>query len=140
MDEPPAPAAPEVVASLTSPEPQKIEAAPEPQIEAQPAPSRVAALPPPAKHAAEFGIELGTAPSMAALQSRWLSAKANFGPLLVGLSPAAVKDKRAGTTSLRLIAVPVKSMAAARELCAKLAVQKGYCFPRQVDVAEIVQR
>jgi hypothetical protein len=51
-----------------------------------------------------------------------------------------VKDKRPGSTSLRLIAGPLKSMAAARELCAKLAVQNGYCFPRQVDAAEIVQR
>ncbi len=140
VEEPPEPAASETAATAPAPEPGKTESSPEPLTEAQPAPARVAAVPPPAKHAAEFGIELGTAPNMAALQSRWLSAKANFGPLLVGLSPVAVKDKRAGTTSLRLIAGPVKSMAAARELCAKFVIQNGYCFARQVDAAEIVQR
>jgi len=139
-EEPPAPPASEVAATPPASEPAKTEAGPEAPSEAQPAPARLAALPPPAKHTAEFGIELGTAPGMAALQSRWLSAKANFGPLLVGLSPVAVKDKRPGSTSLRLIAGPLKSMAAARELCAKLALQNGYCFPRQVDAAEIVQR
>jgi hypothetical protein len=139
-EEPPAPVAPETAATAPAPEPVNTEGVSELQTEAQPAPARLAALPPPAKHTAEFGIELGTAPGMAALQSRWLSAKANFGPLLVGLSPVAVKDKRPGSTSLRLIAGPVKSMAAARELCAKFAVQNGYCFPRQVDGAEVVQR
>jgi len=139
-EEPPTPAAPETAATAPEPEPTKTEAASQPQTETQPAPARLAALPATGKHTAEFGIELGTAPGMAALQSRWLTAKANFGPLLVGLSPVAVKDKRAGSTSLRLIAGPVKSMAAARELCAKFAIQNGYCFPRQVDAAEIVQR
>ena len=77
---------------------------------------------------------------MAALHSRWLLVKANHGPLLVGLSPVALKDKRQGGKGLRLIAGPIKSMAAARELCAKFAVQNGYCFPRQVDAADVVQR
>jgi pyruvate/2-oxoglutarate dehydrogenase complex dihydrolipoamide acyltransferase (E2) component len=141
-EEPAAPtaAAPATAAASGTTEPPKAEAFSEPQSEVTTAPARVAALPAPAKRAAEFGIELGNAADMAALQSRWVGIKANYGPLLAGLSPVAVKEKRAGHTGLRLIAGPVKSMAAARELCAKFALQNGYCFPRQVDPAEIVQR
>jgi hypothetical protein len=138
-EEAPAAAAPETAPTAT-PEIAKTEPVSEPRAEAHPAPARLASLPPPAKVGAEFGIELGNASDMAALQSRWLTIKANYGPLLVGLSPVAMKDKRQGSKGLRLIAGPVKSMAAARELCAKFAVQNGYCFPRQVDGADVVQR
>jgi hypothetical protein len=133
-------AEPEIANTQVAAEPKPSEAAPQAETEVTVPPTRVAGLPPAAKRAAEFGIELGNAPDMGALQNRWLGIKANYGPLLTGLSPVAVKDKRPGSTSLRLIAGPVKSMAAARELCAKFAVQNGYCFPRQVDPAEIVQR
>ncbi len=103
-------------------------------------PTRLAALPARPQRGAEYGIELGSASDLNTLQSRWVSIKANFGPLLVGLSPVAVKDKRPGSKALRLMAGPVKSIGAARELCAKFAAQNGYCFPRQVDAADIVQR
>lgn len=93
----------------------------------------------PAAHA-EFGVELGTAPDMDALRARWLSVKANFGPMLVGLGPVAVKGKRPGATQLRLMAGPLKSMAAARELCARFVAANGYCWPARVDAAEVVQR
>jgi len=131
---------PEIAKTPPAAEPKQSEAGPQAEAAAPVPPARVAALPPPAKRGAEFGIELGTAADMAALQHRWMGIKANHGPLLVGLSPVAVKDKHPGSASLRLIAGPVKSMAAARELCAKFAAQNGYCFPRQVDAAEIVQR
>jgi hypothetical protein len=134
------PAAPETAAVTVAPEPPKTKTVSEPAAEVHPAPAHVASLPPPAKRSAEFGIELGNASDMAALHSRWLLVKANHGPLLAGLSPVALKDKRQGGKGLRLIAGPIKSMAAARELCAKFAVQNGYCFPRQVDAADVVQR
>jgi hypothetical protein len=60
--------------------------------------------------------------------------------LLVGLSPIGVKDKRPGNTNLHLVAGPLPSLAAARELCAKFAAQNGYCWPSRVDAAEVVQR
>jgi hypothetical protein len=93
----------------------------------------------PASHV-EYGVELGTAADMDALRARWTGVKANFGPLLVGLSPVAVKDKRPGSTQLRLMAGPLKSMAAARELCAKFVAANGYCWPTRVDTADVVQR
>jgi hypothetical protein len=119
-------------------------AAPEAAVPAE-APPEEAPLPPPrpvarsAAHA-EYGVELGTAPDMEALRARWLSTKANFGPLLVGLSPIAVKDKRPGSTQLRLMAGPLKNMTAARELCAKFVATNGYCWPTRVDSTDVVQR
>jgi|SRR5579884_348010 len=89
---------------------------------------------------AQFGVELGTAPDMDALRARWVAVKANFGPLLVGLNPVAVRDHRSGNTSLRLIAGPLPSMAVARELCTKFIAGNGRCVPTRVDAAEIVQR
>ncbi len=103
-------------------------------------PMRLAALPARPRRATKYGIELGNVSDLGSLQSRWVTIKANFGPLLVGLRPVAVKDKHPDSKALRLMAGPVKSMAAARELCAKFAAQNGYCFPRQVDAADIVQR
>ncbi len=104
--------------------------------EAAPLPhARPAAHPP-----AEYGVELGTPPDLDALRTRWLSVKANFGPMLVGLSPVAVKDKRPGSTQVRLMAGPLKSMAATRELCAKFVAANGYCRPTKVDATDIVQR
>ena len=106
-----------------------------------------AAVPiPPARPAArpaghvEYGVELGTAADLDALRTRWTGVKANFGPLLSGLSPVAVKDKRPGSTQLRLMAGPLKSMAAARELCAKFVAANGYCWPTRVDTTDVVQR
>ena len=97
------------------------------------------AAPRPAVHA-EYGVELGTATDMDALRARWVGVKANFGPMLAGLSPIAVKDKRPGSTQLRLMAGPLKSMAAAREVCAKFVAANGYCWPTRVDATDVVQR
>jgi len=112
-------------------------AAPEPvriETPAQHAPTPHPSVP------AQYGIELAAASDMQSLQSRWLEIKANFGPLLTGLSPVAVKARRAGSHQLRLVAGPLMSIAAARELCAKVAAEKGSCVPRKVELAEVVQR
>jgi hypothetical protein len=60
--------------------------------------------------------------------------------MLAGLRPVAVKDKRPGSTQLRLMAGPLKSMAAAREICAKFVAANGYCWPTRVDATDVVQR
>jgi hypothetical protein len=138
--EEPAPTKVPETAAAPSAEPTEAAPATETQTEVPLPPNRVAALPARPQRAAEYGIELGNSADLASLQSRWLSIKANFGPLLVGLSPVAVKDKHPGSKTVRLMAGPMRSMAAARELCAKFAAQNGYCFPRQVDAADIVQR
>jgi len=87
---------------------------------------------------AEYSVEVGTTPDMNALRTRWLSVKANFCPLLAGWGPVAYK--RSGSTQLRLMAGPLKSMTAAREVCAKFVAANGYCWPTRVNATDVVQR
>jgi hypothetical protein len=99
--------------------------------------------PRPARHHpthAEYGIELGTASDIDALHVRWVAVKANFGPLLVGMSPVGVKDRHPGSTKLRLIAGPVKNLTAARELCARFVAMNGYCWPTRLEATDVVMR
>lgn len=109
------------------------------------APEQVAALAPseppkrPPHPHPEFGIEIATAPNMEQLRQRWASAKANFGPLLVGLSPVAVRDRHPGSTAVRLVAGPVSSVIAARKLCAQFATLNGNCWPARIDPADVVR-
>jgi hypothetical protein len=76
---------------------------------------------------------------MEQLRQRWASAKANFGPLLVGLSPVAVRDRHPGSTAVRLVAGPVSSVIAARKLCAQFATLNGNCWPARIDPADVVR-
>ena len=108
---------------------------------------QVAALTPPAEPArrpaqharAEFGVELATAPNMDGLRQNWTSAKANFGPLLVGLNPVAVRDRHPGSKAVRLVAGPLPSITAARKLCAQFASLNGNCWPARIDPADVVR-
>ena len=87
----------------------------------------------------EFGIELATAPNLEGLRHNWVSAKANFGPLLVGLSPVAVRDRHPGSNAVRLVAGPLPSIIAARKLCARFAAMNGNCWPARIDPADVVR-
>jgi hypothetical protein len=89
---------------------------------------------------AEFGIELATEPTLDNLRQRWSGVKANFGPLLVGLSPVAVRDRHPGSSAVRLVAGPLPSLAAARQLCARFANQNGNCWPTRINPADVIQR
>lgn len=130
------------LASILPPMPQRREA----KTAEHAASEHVAALalpepvkrPPPHQHP-EFGIELATAPNLEALRQSWLSAKANYGPLLVGLSPVAVRDRHPGSKAVRLVAGPLPSIAAARTLCARFAEAKGNCWPARIDPADVVR-
>ena len=111
----------------------------------QSAPERVAALAPrpespkrPMPHP-EIGIELATAPNMEQLRRSWSAAKANYGPLLVGLSPVAVRDRHPGSTAVRLVAGPVPNIIAAHKLCAQFATLNGNCWPTRIDPADVVR-
>lgn len=139
----PAASGPEAMSVASDPTPGP---APEPAAEATSEPVPVTVpfprpRPPPRRHShAEYGVELGTARDTEALRARWLAIKANFGPLLVGLSPVGVKDHRPGAAQLRLVAGPVKTLSAARELCARFEAAKGYCWPMRIDATDIVMR
>jgi hypothetical protein len=93
----------------------------------------------PARGGAEYGIELATEPTIEALRKRWSGVKANFGPLLVGLSPVAVRDRHPGSTALRLVAGPLPTLIAARKLCVRFAAMNGDCWPARINPADVVQ-
>jgi hypothetical protein len=71
----------------------------------------------------EFGVDLGSAPSMAGLRSLWQSLRDAHGSLFDGLRPvmALREGTRPGTIELRLVAGPLANAGAAARLCAALA-------------------
>jgi len=133
---PPKPAAPETVAAPAAP---PADAAHEPSAPAaetavaQPTASptvapplaRVAALPP----KPEFGIALAAASNMALLHMQWAALKANFGPVIGGLKPHALHERRGNVSHYRLIIGPVPTYTAAAKLCARLIAARAICRP-----------
>jgi hypothetical protein len=112
-------------------------------------PSRLAALPAqeplgqparPAPATTEYGIDLGAAPNMEALRARWATIKANLGPLLTGLQPIAVRDRRPGSTQVHLVVGPMPNIAAARQVCTRFAAARVACQPAKFDGEAVVQR
>jgi hypothetical protein len=77
----------------------------------------------------EFGVDLGSAPTVDGLRNLWLSVKNGHGPLVEGLRPVvAVRDgAKPGTVELRLVAGPVANASVAARLCAALAVAGITC-------------
>ena len=71
----------------------------------------------------EFGVDLGSAPSMAGLRGLWQSLKEAHEPLFDGLRPvmALREGTRPGTIELRLVAGPLANAAAAARLCGALS-------------------
>jgi len=123
----PAPAAKPEAAAAPAEAPAQAAAVPMP-------PARVAALAPPAAEAAndatrksQLGVEIGGARSMEILNARWAAVKANFGPLIEGLSPLVRHDNRPGIVPYRLIVGPLPNGAAAAELCTRLHASKVAC-------------
>lgn len=114
-----------------------------------PPPSRLAALPAhptvaeparPTPARTEYGIDLGGAPNMEALRARWSTVKANLGPLLTGLQPIAVRDRRPGSTAVHLVVGPMPNIAAARQVCTRFAAARVACRPAKFDGEAVVQR
>ncbi|MFA6265256.1 MAG: hypothetical protein WC670_06020 [Pseudolabrys sp.] len=126
---PPPEAAPAPVAEARKPAEAAI--APPPQIALVPMPpARVAAVTPPAQvaeHKPELAIEIGGARTMDILNARWVAVKANFGPLIEGLSPLVRHDARPGIIPYRLIVGPLPNGAAAAQLCSRFAASKVPC-------------
>ncbi len=98
-------------------------------------PARVAALAPTAtaedapeaSRKSQIAVEIGGARSMEILNARWTAVKANFGPLIEGLSPLVRHDNRPGIVPYRLIVGPLPNGAAAAELCTRLHASKVAC-------------
>lgn len=129
-----------MVPESAAPEAAAADEAPTGSIPAQPERKATEAAKPPAHARAEFGVELATEANMEGLRKRWAGVKANYGPLLLGLSPVAVRDQHPGSTNVRLVAGPLPSLTAARQLCARFAAVNGDCWPARINPAEVVQR
>ena len=104
-----------------------------PIVKPEPAPE-----PPPAK--SEYGIDLGTAPTVELLRLRWAAVKANYGPLLTGLHPVAAPEHRQGHSAYRLVAGPLPTALAATQLCSRFAAMRAPCRPTKFSGENLAQR
>jgi hypothetical protein len=89
---------------------------------------------------AEFGLDLGGAATVDGLRLRWLTVKANFGPLLSGLRPLAARDHRAGATGYRLVAGPLPNSTAATGLCTHFVAARTACRAVKFEGEQIAQQ
>lgn len=76
---------------------------------------------------AELGIDLGGARTMEILHQRWAAVKANFGPMLEGMQPLVVQDRRPGIIPYRLIVGPIPNGATAAAMCTRFAASRVTC-------------
>jgi len=107
-------------------------------------PTRIAAPPavepePAPMKQSEFGLDLGGGPTIEGVRQRWLTVKANFGPLLSGMYPLAARESRAGTASYRLVAGPLPNSAAAAALCAHFTAARTTCKAVKFDGQQITE-
>ena len=90
----------------------------------------------------EFGIDLGTAPTVDGLRALWSRLKAQHGALLNGLRPVAAlhEGHEPCGVVLRLVAGPLANAAAAARLCATLAGQLPACRPATFEGQRLAAR
>lgn len=115
---PAAPAAP--VAAAAPP-------APAPEVKIAAAPAAEPALPQPGKPA--IGIDIGGSSTLALLNARWTAMKAHHGPLLLGLRPLALHERRPGRLPYRLVLGPLPDVGTAARLCTQFAAARAACHP-----------
>jgi len=87
----------------------------------------------------EFALDLGGGTTIEAVRQRWTTVKANFGPLLTGMSPLAAREHRAGGTSYHLVVGPLPNSVAAASLCAHFTAARTACKPVKFDGEQIAQ-
>jgi hypothetical protein len=83
----------------------------------------------------EFGVDLGSANSIAGLRALWLTSKHRHAALLEGLRPIIhLRERpRAVPAELRLVAGPFASAASAARLCAAITAAGAVCQPALFD-------
>jgi hypothetical protein len=96
----------------------------------QSAPDATGSVTPPA-----YGADIGGAPSMKALRTRWAGIHSAHAQIFEGLQPVVtVKDNaRSNRLELRLVVGPLANAEQAAELCASLAVFRLSCQPTMFD-------
>jgi len=97
---------------------------------------------PPAPEAAatttEFALDLGGATTLDGIRQRWVSVKANFGPLLSGMHPLAAREHRQGASGYRLVVGPLPNNPAATGLCAHFTAARSPCRAVKFEGEEFV--
>jgi hypothetical protein len=88
----------------------------------------------------EFGLDLGGAATLDGIRQRWITVKANFGPLLSGMYPLAAREHRAGASGYRLVVGPLPNSPAATGLCAHFAAARTACKSVKFDGEQIAER
>lgn len=90
----------------------------------------------------EFGIDLGTAPTVEGLRALWTTLKTQHSPSLDGLRPviALQESDKPGVVAIRLVAGPLANAAAAARLCAALAGAATACQPTAFDGQRLASR
>ncbi len=152
---PPAPSAPATTAPATTPPAAAAQSPPTAATVAPKADAPVAAVPMPPTRVAtvatsepvpsagtqnEFGLDLGGAATLDGVRQRWITVKANFGPLLSGMYPLAAREHRAGATGYRLVVGPLPNSPAATGLCAHFAAARTACKSAKFDGEQIAER
>ncbi len=96
--------------------------------------------PPTAK--VDFGVDLGSAPTIEGLRALWTSAKGRHGALLDGLRPIVVLRERVkpGGVELRLVAGPLPSAAMAARMCVVITTTGTVCQPAVFDGQRLALR
>jgi hypothetical protein len=83
----------------------------------------------------EFGLDLGSATTIAALRTAWAAALRRHSTLLAGLRPLVQMRERPRATGmeLRLVAGPLPNPAAAARLCLSVTATGAICAPAIFD-------
>lgn len=90
----------------------------------------------------DFGIDIGSGPTLASLRATWSSLRRTHRDLFEGLHPViAVRDtNRQGAVELRLVLGPLGNAAAAARLCGKVANAGISCQPAIFDGQRLALR
>lgn len=89
----------------------------------------------------EYGVDLGGATSVAALQAAWERIRRHHASELDGLRAViAIRDTRAGPVDLRLVVGPIGNAAAAASLCTSLTATGLSCQPTSFDGQKLALR
>jgi hypothetical protein len=89
----------------------------------------------------EFGLDLGSAPTVEALRGAWTIALRRHGKLLEGLYPVVHRRERprGAGMELRLVAGPLPNAAAAARICAAMTAAGAICQPSIFEGQRLVQ-
>ena len=97
---------------------------------------------PPASSHMQFGIDIGSGLTIAALRMRWAAIRTAHPQFFEGMEPVVgVKEiPRSNRIELRLIAGPIEQPGAAARLCGQLSLLGLYCQPTIFDGQHLALR